>query len=365
MKGFISIIIGGERSSGKTTLLNHLISGLPDTPFPRGVRGRRSKANQVHFKNAFCDSKGKTSTLALRLRSGGSAPHEITISSDNYESRHLIALAAGEANKNILMNLPASEQASLEISSSFGIINRISFAAELGQADLHSIAHQGIHSVIKKQLAENERLAYIHVSSAVKPLAHIEREAIRKVSFSGVPTLLLVNKVDLIESGEDYREIEQLMLNFTSKLTGACVDCYMSSFASNQEECSELLSLQKVGEALYSLVERNGSRVMLKCHPNAQEPVAAPRPQQGEYSIYDNNLAEASEDISISFAPPDYYRLLLDRINSLAPNSSALLEEIKAIPPSTRSEILKYCRSYISPRALPLLIRSILLGGKS
>ncbi|MEA5400971.1 hypothetical protein VB734_13060 [Synechococcus sp. BA-124 BA4] len=340
---------------------------MPDTPFPRGVRGRRSKANRVHFDNALGDPEGSTLASVLRLKSTGCAEHDITISSDNFESRHLIALAAGEVSKNILAKVSDSEQTSLEVMASFSIIGCVTFAAELGQAELRSIPNNGIYSVMQKQLAEDEGLAYIHVSSAVKPLAHIEREVIQKISSSGIPTLLLVNKVDLIESDEDYREVEQLMLNFASKVKGACIDCYMSSFASCEEEGSGLFSLQRVDEVLFSLIERNSSQFLLASQPNPQDPEGPPSPkiQQGEYIVFDDNSIGLDEDISIPFTPPDYYKLLLDRVNSLASDPSALLEEIKAIPPGTRAEILKHCRSYISPRVLPMLIKSLLFGGKS
>lgn len=366
MTRFLNVIIGGERSSGKTTLLNHLVSGLPDTPFPRGVRGRRSKANRVYFDNALGDPESSPLTSVLRLKSTGYAEHAITISSDNFESRHLITLAAGEVSKNILAKVSDSEQTSLEVMASFSTIGCVTFAAELGQAELRHIPNNGIYSVMQKQLAEDEGLAYIHVSSAVKPLAHIEREVIQKISSSGIPTLLLVNKVDLIESDEDYREVEQLMLNFASKVKGACIDCYMSSFASC-EEGSGLFSLQRVDEALFSLIERNSSQLMREIQPNPQDPESPPssKMQQGEYIVFDDNSIGLDEDISIPFTPPDYYKLLIDRVNSLASDPSALLEEIKAIPPGTRAEILKHCRSYISPRILPVLIKSLLFGGKS
>ena len=360
----LSVIIGGERSSGKTTLLNYLVSGLPETPFPRGVRGRRSKANQAHINNAVGNPTGSKSGPVLRLKSTGCARNEITISSDNFESRHLIALAAGEVSRNILIKVPDGEQTSLELISSFGLIGFVAFAAELGQEELRSIPNNGIHSVMQKQLAEDETLAYIHVSSAHKPLAHVEREVIREVSSSGIPTLLLVNKVDLIESEEDFRDVEELMLNFALKIKGACIDCYMCSFANHNEE-SGLFSLARVGEALSSLIERHSSQLTLGNHPNTQEHEGlSSKVLQGETTMFDDSSIEADEDGFISFAPPDYYKLLLDRINDLASNPSALLEEIKAIPPGTRAEILKHCRSYVSPSVLPLLIKSLLFRGK-
>jgi|694.fasta_scaffold11577_14 hypothetical protein len=365
MTRFLNIIIGGERSSGKTTLLNHLVSGLPSTPFPRGVRGRQSEANRAYLNYSFGDPEGSQLAPVLRLKSIGSAQHEITISTNDFESRHLIALAAGEVSKNILMKVSDGEHASLEVMVSFGFVGSVTFAAELGQAELRSIPDNGIHSVVRKQLPEDERLVYIHISSAVKPLAHIEREVIQKVSSSGIPTLLLINKVDLIESDEDYRDVEELMLNFASRIKGACIDCYMCSFASH-EDGSGIFSLQRVGEALSSLIERNSSQPTLECQPNVQEPeeLTSSKNQQGECAILDDYINDLEEDSLISFTPPDYYKLLLDRVNSLASDPSALLEEIKAIPPGTRAEILKHCRGYISPRALPLLVKSLLFGGK-
>ena len=360
----LNVIIGGERSTGKTTLLNYLVSGLPETPFPRGVRGRRSEANQAHFNNAVSNPTGGILDPVLRLKSTGCARNEITISSDNFESRYLIALAAGEVSRNILMKVPDGEQTSLEVISSFGLIGFVAFAAELAQEELRSIPSNGIHSVMQKQLFEDKRLVYIHISSALKPLAHVEREVIRKVASSGIPTLLLVNKVDLIENEEDYREVEELMLNFASKIKGACIDCYMCSFASHDEEPG-LFSLARVGEAISSLIERHSSQLILGSHPNTQEHEGlSSKVLQGEITMLDDKSIEADEDGSISFAPPDYYKLLLDRINDLASNPSALLDEIKAIPPGTRAEILKHCRSHVSPSVLPLLIKSLLFRGK-
>lgn len=365
MTRFLNVIIGGERSSGKTTLLNYLVSGLPSTPFPRGVLGRRSETNRAQLNYSFGDHEGSELAPVLRLKSTGPAQHEITITTNDFESRHLIALAAGEVSKNILMKVSDGEHVSLEAMVSCGVIDCVTFATELGQAELRSIPDCGIHSVIQKQLPEDEGLAYIHVSSAVKPLAHVEREAIRKVSSSGIPTLLLVNKVDLIESDEDYREVEELMLNFASKIKGACIDCYMCSFASH-EDGSGIFPLQRVCGALSSLIERNSSQPMLECEPNAKdaEELTVYMIEEAECAISDDNTKGLEEDSPIPFAPPDYYKLVLDRVNSLASDPSALLEEIKAIPPGTRAEILKYFRSHISSRALPLIVKSLLFGGK-
>jgi len=91
---------------------------------------------------------------------------------------------------------------------------------------------------------------YVHLTSAIKPLAHIEREAILKFCSLNVPTILLVNKCDLADDANSLIEVEGLVAAFATNQCGRWLPNYFCSFAKHRDSSSGAIDLEAVADLI-------------------------------------------------------------------------------------------------------------------
>ena len=258
--GKLRLLIGGERSSGKTTLVNYLVSGEATSPFPRGVRGRLSLANRVLFREPVEIDKEKRCEISIRVGTNVKELKEFELSSRVFDCAGLLYLTVHDLCLHILRSQIDLTPTILSIDVTSRQHSLFTSVAEIGPESLRSLIDTGrIQHAEYLELIEDPDL-YVHITSAIKPLAHVERQAILRFRSRNVPILLVVNKCDLVDDPDDLEEIEQLARAFTSDRGGLEVKCILCSFAGKKDASSMVASIEDVA-AHVSGVSNSGSAV--------------------------------------------------------------------------------------------------------
>lgn len=241
------LLIGGGRSSGKTTLLNYLVSGTPTSPFPRGVHGRLSLGNSVNYIGIEGDVSSGDQPIVFRVSTSGPGKKEIEIRSNSIESSSLLFVTTHDLQHNILRAQNDDESTCLSLSIASNLVFSLTSITEIGAKTLETFSETGIlfHPENTEQLEQPD--IYVHLTSAIKPLAHIEREAILRFRSSNTPVILLVNKSDLADDANSLKEVEGLVSGFASN---QCLPKYFCSFANNRDSTGGVLDLEAVAELI-------------------------------------------------------------------------------------------------------------------
>jgi hypothetical protein len=244
------LLIGGERSSGKTTLLNYLVSGNATSPFPRGVHGRLSLGNAVRYTGSEAVDSSGDCPIALRVSTSGTQRKEIEIRSSSIDCLSLLFETTHNLHQTILRSQQDDESTCLSLSITSNHKFTITSLVEIGAENLQTFCETGIlsHQTDTKQLELPD--IYVHLTSAIKPLAHIEREAILKFCSLNIPIILLVNKCDLADDANSLKEVEGLVSSFTTNQCGPWLSKYFCSFAKNRDSSSSALDIDAVAELI-------------------------------------------------------------------------------------------------------------------
>lgn len=266
-----TLIIGGERSSGKTTLLNYLVSGTVTSPFPRGVRGRLSQINSTNFSWPESSIHQERWQAAVRLSTHGPDRKEIELSVRSGNCSELLLLTAHDLSQHILRAQPIDEPTCLSISVESIDAKPIGLITEIGPDCLKDYVETGgLWDPIASTKIEVPDI-YIHLTSAIKPLAYVERQAILRFIAEEVPVILFVNKCDLVDDDESLDEIDSLVSVFSSVDCDRWLPNYLCSFDSSRALSAAVLGLEKVAELIYS------SQPLMAALSKSQP--QAPRPQ--------------------------------------------------------------------------------------
>jgi hypothetical protein len=228
------VLVGGERSAGKTTLMNLLISGKTTDPFPRGIKGRSSKLNTAWFNHTDASREGEINQTLIRVSTSGLNSKQIDLQTSSPECTDILLSAVRDLTLNLLDGTLYENRTSISLEihangkAPFGLISEIcaDALADFANGDSHS--KQG--AVSSMPLPK----IYIHLTPAIKPLAHVERQAVVKFLSLNIPVILLVSRCDLITSEEDFNEISSLVHIFSSKDCRNRLPYYMVSLAANE-----------------------------------------------------------------------------------------------------------------------------------
>ncbi len=244
------VLIGGERSSGKTTLMNLLVSGKTSAPFPRGVRGRSSTLNTVQFSYAKSHELGEHKQTSIRISTSGANPKIIDIHTPSPGCTEILLSAVRDLSLNLLSNQQSGETTSLSL--------KIHADSQILPGLMSEICTDTLADFTSKNGFANQKAAYsmplpkiyIHLTPAIKPLAHVERQAIIKFLSLDIPVIMLVNKCDLVGSESDFNEIFDLARLFASNDCKKRLPYYMISLAVNDSPSEAVLGARETRDLI-------------------------------------------------------------------------------------------------------------------
>jgi GTPase SAR1 family protein len=334
-----SLIIGGERSSGKTTLLNYLVGGTVNSPFPRGVRGRLSQINSATFSHPEPSIHQENTQAAVRVSTDGPDRKEISLSVLSGNCSELLLLTAHDLSQHILRSQPIDEPTCLSMSVESSNAKAIGLITEIGPGCLRDYVESGI---LTDPIASTQIQApdvYIHLTSAIKPLAYVERQAILRFIADEVPVILFVNKCDLVEDDESLEEIDGLVSMFSSVDCGRWLPNYLCSFDRSKALSDAVLGIEKVAELIHSTKPVRSA--LSKSHTHAPMPQS---PVQHNFScskqpVHPEEALLSSHSQEISVWPPEEHRHLIDKLNQHEHDPVAFFEELKTIDSAMLSKL--------------------------
>jgi hypothetical protein len=251
------VLIGGERSSGKTTLMNLLVSGKTSTPFPRGVRGRSSTLNTVQFSYAKSNELVGRKQTSIRISTSGTIPKIIDIQTPSPGCTEILLSAVRDISLSLLSIQPSEETTGLSL--------KIQADSQIPPGLMSEVCANALADFTGKNGFANQKAAYsiplpriyIHLTSAIKPLAHVERQAIIKFLSLDIPVIMLVNKCDLVCSETDFNEIFDLAHFFASNDCKKRLPYYMISLAVNDSPSEAVLGAKETRDLIRRALDLN------------------------------------------------------------------------------------------------------------
>lgn len=264
MTGF-KLLIGGGRSSGKSSLINFLTSGILSSPFPRGVKGRLSKLNSIQFNQVESSEDLGADSCRIKLSIGcdEKAKFDIAAPSDKYKPIMHATV------HDLILHFVHSQQvhaghASLSLCICSTKAPQFASIIELGESILEAFIETGR---IEHEGADLDLYpdAYVHITSAIKPLAFIERQAIKKFQSLGVPVLLLVNKCDLVDDADSLEDVIRFVEAFCAVDDGSLLPHYFSAFGKSSEGGLNLTDISKVALEIQRFCEDKSSLHPYRC----------------------------------------------------------------------------------------------------
>lgn len=347
----VSLVVGGERSSGKTSLLNILISGSVLCPFPRGVRGRLSLVNSATFgRSAGCSSSGLVAAETLRVSTSGINRRELEIRSMTDDCFHILMSTACDMKTHLLSTQPEDEPTCLALSVDDKHGQLFDSVTEVGPDSLRSFVEMGELIEPKTLRKVGDPDFYVHMTSAIKPLAHLERQAILKFIEKEVPMLLFVNKCDLVDDDESLYEVDSLVSVFSSIECGQWLPNYLCSFVDGGHCASGVIGASKAAEIVRdALLVGVNARESLGSRQGKRYSVGGgSRGLQSDASFMNPVAHDDFEEISVW--PPSEHSNLIDSLNQMGDDPQALLEELRSLDAKVLSRLYPFLGSRISSR---------------
>lgn len=346
----VSLVVGGERSSGKTSLLNFLISGSVVCPFPRGVRGRLSLVNSATFGRSAYSSSELVAAETLRVSTFGVNRRDLEIRSMTDDCFHVLMSTACDMKTHLLSAQPQDEPTCLTLSVDDKHGQLFDSVTEVGPGSLRSFVEMGelIEPKTLKRVGDPD--FYVHMTSAIKPLAHIERQAILKFIQKEVPMLLLVNKCDLVDDDESLYEVDSLVSVFSAVECGQWLPNYLCSFVDGGHCARGVIGVSKAAEIVRDalLVDVNAKESLGSRQGRGYSVGGDSRGQQSDASFMS---PVAHDDFrGISVWPRSEHSNLIDSLNKMADDPQALLEELRSLDAKVLSRLYPFLGSEISPK---------------
>lgn len=241
------------------------------------MHGRLSLGNAVEYSGNEQVALSEDHLIALRVSTSGTSRKEVEIRSNSLESSQLILEAAHSLYQAILRSQHDGELTRLSLSISTVHQFKITSITEIGADDLRTFCETGVLS--HQGGADQLELPgiYVHITSAIKPLAHIERESILKFYSLDVPIILLVNKCDFSDDANSLKEVEELVSGFATNQGGPWLSTSFCSFAKNKESSSSALDIESVAELIRQAIFSD----IVKPHPQVAMTISPSNPFYG------------------------------------------------------------------------------------
>lgn len=353
----VAIVIGGERSSGKTTLFNYLLGGAISGPFPRGVHGRLSSLNTARFipPRARIASSSRLADI-VRVSTYGSNRKELEVRSISGDSASILMLTVSNLTCHLLRAQSEDESVGLSLTIYEGTKRVIRSIAEVNPSALRCFVDTG--NIIEPRLGTriNPPDLYIHLTSAIKPLAYVERQAIHRFASQGTPVLLFVNKCDQVDDAESLDEVSALVSGFSNIDSHYTIPNYLCSFSGELSPASEILSAQMVVDVIHLALSdqrlRNPSQGYNFGDINSS--VSSGQCMQVPASSAQEPSSELVDTINVW--PPVNHQKIIDRLNRIGCSPQALIEELRSMDLTTLSTLKLLYWNQLSPEVRRFLL---------